>query len=184
MFQSPAEVARELDAPLDVFTVRKLGLPDQPELAMGAIATGGVRVLNNDVVDSLRVPQAVLEEVTTSELKELQRREHVYRDDSPPLEVEGKSVIVVDDGVATGSSMVAAVSALRQLGARRILVAAPIIAHSTCEILRRFADEVVAILTPIEFYGVGAFYQDFSQTSDDEVRDLLIQARNRFIYLR
>ena len=174
-----AQVARRLNAPLDVFTVRKLGLPGHPELAMGAIASGGVRVFNGDVMNSLRIPDEVVEDVTRSEFAELQRREHVYRDDLPPPVVEGKTVIVVDDGVATGSTMMAAISALRQLGARRIVVATPVIARSTQHELSRFADEIVALLAPSEFYGVGQWYSDFSQTSDDEVRGLLAQARHR-----
>lgn len=174
-----AQVARRLNAPLDVFTVRKLGLPAHPELAMGAVATGGVRVLNRDVVNGLRIPDDVIEEVTSLELQELRHRERTYRDDLPPSEVRGKTVIVVDDGIATGSTMIAAISALRQLGAGRVVVATPIIARATCDTVGRFADDLVAVLAPAEFYGVGAFYQDFSQTSDNEVCALLAQARNR-----
>ena len=174
-----AEVAQQLDVPLDVFTVRKLGLPGHQELAMGAIATGGVRVLNGDVVNSLRIPDHVIEQVTAEEYRELQRRERAYRDDLPPPEVEGKVIIVVDDGIATGSTMLAAVSALRKLSARQIIVAAPVIPRSTCDTLARYADTVVTVLAPIDFYGVGQWYEDFSQTSDDEVRELLEQARHR-----
>jgi predicted phosphoribosyltransferase len=174
-----AEVAGQLNAPLDVFTVRKLGLPGHSELAMGAIATGGVRVLNNEVVNSLRVPNQVIEQVTAEESRELQRRDRAYRDDLPPPEVEGKTVIVVDDGIATGSTMLAAVSALRKLGANRIIVAAPVIPESTRDILARHADEVVTVLVPMDFYGVGQWYEDFSQIGDDEVRGLLEQARHR-----
>ena len=174
-----AQVARKLDAPLDVFVVRKLGLPGHPELAMGAIATGGVRVLNGDVVDSLRISDEVIEAVTANEQRELARRERSYRDDLPPPEVEGKIVIVVDDGVATGSTMVAAVAALRQLGAARIVVAAPTIARSTCDYLRKTADDVVAVIVPEEFYGVGQWYEDFSQTTDEEVHQLLGETNHR-----
>lgn len=174
-----AQVARQLNAPLDVFTVRKLGLPGHPELAMGAIASGGMRVFNDEVLNSLRVPDEVVEEVTAMEFQELQRREHLYRDDLPPPEVEGKTVIVVDDGIATGSTMMAAISALRQLGAKRIVVATPVIARSTQDTLTRFADEVVAVLAPFDFYGVGQWYNDFSQTSDNEVRTILTEANHR-----
>ena len=174
-----AQVAQRLNAPLDVFIVRKLGLPGHPELAMGAIATGGVRVLNTDVVNALRIPNEVINEVTATEYQELQRRERLYRDDLPLPEVEGKTVIVVDDGVATGSTMLAAVSALRQLGASRIVIATPVIAHSTHVELKHYADEIVTVLCPEEFYGVGQWYEDFSQTSDDEVRAALTQSNQR-----
>lgn len=168
-----ARVAKRLHAPLDVFVVRKLGLPGHPELAMGAIATGGVRVLNGDVIDSLRVPDEVINAVTAEEYQELQRRERSYRDDLPPPEVEGKTVIIVDDGIATGSTMFAAIAALRQLNAGRIVVATPTIARSTFEYLRKYADEVVSVIVPEEFSGVGQWYEDFSQTTDEEVHQLL-----------
>jgi putative phosphoribosyl transferase len=174
-----AQVAKKLNAPLDVFTVRKLGLPGHPELAMGAIATGGLRVLNGDVVDSLRVPDDVIETVTAHEQRELERRERAYRDELPPPEVQGKTVILVDDGVATGSTMLAAIAALRQLEASRIIVAAPTIARTTYQYLRGSADDVVAVIVPEEFYGVGQWYEDFSQTTDDEVRELLAAANRR-----
>jgi putative phosphoribosyl transferase len=174
-----AQVARKLNVPLDVFVVRKLGLPGHPELAMGAIATGGVRVLNGDVVDSLRVSDEVIEAVTANEQRELARRERSYRDDLPPPEVEGKIVIIVDDGIATGSTMVAAVAALRQLGAGRIVVAAPTIARSTYDYLRKNADDVVTVIVPEEFYGVGQWYEDFSQTTDEEVHQLLGETNHR-----
>ena len=174
-----AEIARKLNAPLDVFVVRKLGLPGHPELAMGAIASGGVRVFNGDVVNSLRIPDEVIDAVSGQELTELQRRENVYRDDLPPLDVEGKTVILVDDGIATGSTMLAAVSALRQLNVARIVVAVPVIAASTYYEIRRAADDVAAVMVPENFYAVGQWYEDFSQTSDDEVRELLAQAARR-----
>ena len=174
-----AEVAKGLNAPLDVFVVRKLGLPGHPELAMGAIASGGVRVFNGEVVNALRIPDEVIDTVSGQELIELQRREKAYRAGLPPLDVEGKIVIVVDDGVATGSTMLAAVSALRQLNAGRIVVAAPVIAASTYYELRRAVDEVAAVIMPENFYAVGLWYKDFSQTSDEEVRDLLAQAARR-----
>ena len=174
-----AEVAKKLNAPLDVFVVRKLGLPGHPELAMGAIASGGVRVFNGEVVNALRIPDEVIDAVSAEELVELQRRENAYRAGLPPLEIEGKTVIVVDDGVATGSTMLAAVSALRQSNAARVVVAAPVIAASACREVQRQADEVVAVMIPERFYAVGQWYEDFSQTSDDEVRDLLAQAARR-----
>src|SRR5437773_6118932 len=174
-----AEVAKELNAPLDVFVVRKLGLPGHPELAMGAIATGGVRVFNGEVVNALRIPDEVIDAVSAEEFVELERRENAYRAGLPPLEIEGKTVIVVDDGVATGSTMLAAVSALRQLNAARIVVAAPVIAASSCREIQRKADEVVTVMIPERFYAVGQWYEDFSQTSDEEVRELLAQAARR-----
>ena len=174
-----AHVARRLNAPLDVFVVRKLGLPGYPELAIGAIASGGVRVFNGDVLNSLRVPDEIINSVTAEEFQELQRRERAYRDDLPAPEVEGKTVIVVDDGVATGSTMVAAISALRQLNAKRIIVATPTIARATYDELQKYADDIVALLVPAEFYGVGQWYEDFSQTTDEEVRTLLAAANHR-----
>jgi predicted phosphoribosyltransferase len=171
-----AEVAKRLNAPLDVFVVRKLGLPGHPELAMGAIATGGVRVFNGEVVNALRIPDEVIDAVSADELIELQRREKAYRAGRPPLDVEGKTVIVVDDGIATGSTMLAAVSALRQLNATRIVVAAPVIAASAHREMQRATDEVTTVMIPERFYAVGQWYEDFSQTTDEEVRDLLAQA--------
>ena len=174
-----AEVAKKLNAPLDVFVVRKLGLPGHPELAMGAIASGGVRVFNGEVVNALRISDEVIDAVSGEELIELQRREKAYRADRPPLDVEGKIVIVVDDGIATGSTMLAAVSALRQLNAARIIIAAPVIAASTCPDMQRVADEVTAVIIPERFYAVGQWYEDFTQTTDEEVRELLAQAAPR-----
>ena len=174
-----AEVAKRLNAPLDVFVVRKLGLPGHPELAMGAIASGGVRVFNGEVVNALRIPDEVIDAVSAEELAELQRREKVYRAGLSPLDVEGKTIIVVDDGIATGSTMLAAVSALRQLNAARIIIAAPVVAASTYREMQRQADEVVAVILPERFYAVGQWYEDFSQTSDEEVRELLAQAARR-----
>lgn len=174
-----AEVAKKLNAPLDVFVVRKLGLPGHPELAMGAIASGGVRVFNGQVVNAFRIPDDVIDTVSADELIELQRREKLYRANLPPLEVEGKTIIVVDDGIATGSTMLAAVSALRQLNATRIVVAAPVIAASTYDGLRRTADAVAAVMIPENFYAVGQWYTEFSQTSDEEVRTLLAEAGRR-----
>ena len=174
-----AEVAKRLNAPLDVFVVRKLGLPGHPELAIGAIASDGVRVFNGEVVNALRIPDEVIDAVSTEEFVELERREKAYRAGLPSLDVEGKTVIVVDDGIATGSTLLAAVSALRQLSAARIVVAAPVIAASACREIQRQADEVVAALIPERFYAVGQWYEDFSQTSDEEVRDLLTKTPRR-----
>jgi len=174
-----AEVAKRLNALLDVFVVRKLGLPGHPELAMGAIASGGARVFNGEVVNALRIPDEVVDAVSAEELIELQRREKAYRAGRPPLELEGKTVIVLDDGIATGSSMLAAVSALRQLNAARIIIAAPVVAASTFREMQRAADEVAVVMLPENFYAVGLWYEDFSQTTDDEVRDLLAQAARR-----
>lgn len=167
------EVARALDAPLDVFVVRKLGAPQQEELAMGAIASGGVRVLNRDVVDALGIPDAVIEEVTQTQQQELQRREELYRGHRPLLPVQGRIVILVDDGLATGSTMRAAVHALRNMHPARIVVAVPTGAASTCRDLQREADEVICLATPEPFYAVGLWYENFDQTSDQDVRDLL-----------
>jgi putative phosphoribosyl transferase len=169
------EVARALHAPLDVFIVRKLGVPGHEELAMGAVATGGVRVLNEQVVRALRIPDSVIDAVASWELEELRRRERLYRGDRPPPDVRGKTVILVDDGLATGSTMLAAVRALRQQQPARIVVAVPIAAPDTCELLRAEVDGVVCAVTPEPFYAVGLWYEDFSQTTDEEVRELLAQ---------
>ncbi len=167
------EVARLLHAPLDVFLVRKLGTPGQEELAMGAIASGGVRVLNDEVVDTLRVPQEVIDFVTAKEQRELDRRERLYREGRPAPEVAGRTVILVDDGLATGSTMRAAVAALHQAKPKRIVVAVPVAAASTCRDLRGEADEVVCLHMPEPFYSVGFWYEDFSQTSDEDIREML-----------
>lgn len=173
------ELATALRAPLDVFVVRKLGVPGHEELAMGAIATGGVRVLNEDVVQSLGIPQAVIDAVAAAEQKELQRREQLYRGGRPAPEVRGRTIILVDDGLATGSTMRAAVAALRQQGPARIVVAVPVGAPSTCDEFRADVDQIVCGFTPEPFYGVGQWYEDFSQTSDEEVRELLDLAAKR-----
>jgi predicted phosphoribosyltransferase len=171
------EVAKALRAPLDIFLVRKLGVPGHEELAMGAIATGGVRVLNDDVVERLRIPFGVIDSVAANELRELERRELAYRGNRPEPEVQGKTVILVDDGLATGSTMRAAVAALRQQGPARIVVAVPVSAPQTCDEYRMGADEIVCAITPEPFYGVGQWYRDFSQTTDEEVSELLEKAR-------
>ena len=167
------EVARALHAPLDVFLVRKLGLPGHEELAMGAIATGGVRVVNDEVVRRLGVPEAMIDEVAAEELKELKRRERSYRADRSAPNVKDRTVILVDDGLATGSTMRAAVAALRRLHPAWIVVAVPVGAADTCATLAEEADEVVCVSMPEPFYAVGSWYEDFGQTSDDEVRALL-----------
>ena len=167
------EVARRLGAPLDVFVVRKLGVPGQEELAMGAIATGGVRVVNQDVVSALGLSRATLDRVATAEQAELERREEAYRGSRPPLDVRGAVVILVDDGLATGSTMRAAVAAVRQQQPLRTVVAVPVAAPSTRDELAREVDEVICVATPEPFLAVGRFYDDFSQTSDQEVHDLL-----------
>jgi predicted phosphoribosyltransferase len=171
------EVAQALGAPLDLFLVRKLGLPGHEELAMGAIATGGVRVLNDEVVRLLRVPPEVIDIVAAEEQQELQRREREYRGDRPPLDVRGRTVILVDDGLATGSTMRAAVAALHRLQPSRVVVAVPVAAPETCEEFRSEVDDIVCAQTPEPFRAVGLWYQDFSQTSDEEVRELLQRAR-------
>jgi predicted phosphoribosyltransferase len=170
------EVATALHVPLDVFIVRKLGVPGQEELAMGAIASGGVVVLNDDVVRGLGIPSWAIEEVARDEGRELERREREYRGDRPPIDVRGKVVVVVDDGLATGSSMRAALLALRRLDPARIVVAVPAAPKSTCEELALEVDEVVCATTPSPFFAVGQSYWDFSQVTDLEVRNLLRSA--------
>lgn len=172
------EVAKALHVPLDVFIVRKLGVPGHEELAMGAIATGGVQVLNHEVVDSLRIPPRVIEMVAAKEDQELKRREHLYRDDRPLPDVKGKTVILVDDGLATGSTMQAAIKALKQEHPAHIVVATPVAAPQTCEELGQQVYEIICAQTPEPFYGVGFWYEDFSQTDDQEVHDLLAQAQH------
>ncbi len=173
------EVARALNAPLDVFLVRKLGVPGHEELAMGAIASGGVRALYEPVVRGLGIPDQVIDEVADAEQAELDRRAREYRDDRPEPELKGKVAILVDDGLATGASMRAAVEALRKAGPRRIVVAVPVASSSTCEEFQEIVDEVVCASTPEPFRAVGIWYDDFSQTTDAEVRDLLERASAR-----
>lgn len=174
-----AEIAKRLNAPLDVFVVRKLGLPEHPELAMGAIASGGVRVINRDVVEGLQISSLVIDAVAAQEQEELARRQHAYRGDRPTLNVKGKTVILVDDGIATGSTMMAAIAGLRQLRAARIVVAAPVIACAAFYQIHHAADEVAAVIVPDVFYGVGQWYEDFSQTTDSEVRAQLAEVNDR-----
>jgi len=170
------EVARRLQAPLDVFLVRKLGLPGQEELAMGALASGGVRVLNEEVVRILQVPEQVIDEVAAREQQELERRERLYRGDRPPPDVRGRTVILIDDGLATGSSMRAAVAALKHMKPRRIVVAVPVASRETCEEFGELVDDVVCVERPEPFMAVGRWYEDFSQTTDEEVHGLLEKA--------
>ena len=167
------EVARTLHAPLDVFLVRKLGVPGYEELAMGAIATGGVRVLNEEVTRRLDFPDSMIDEIASREQKELERRERLYRGDLPAPNVQGRAVILVDDGLATGSTMRAAATALRQMQPAKIIIAVPVAAPETCEEFRGEIDDVVCAATPEPFMAVGAWYSDFEQTSDDGVRELL-----------
>src|ERR671923_1235276 len=157
------EVARALNAPLDVFLVRKLGVPGHEELAMGAVATGGVRVLNDQVVGGLRIPNYVIDAVAAQEQRELTRRERLYRGGRPPPDIRGRTVILVDDGLATGATMHAAIKALRQQQPARIVVAVPTAAPETCEALRAEVDEVICAITPEPFHAVGLWYEDFSQ---------------------
>lgn len=170
------EVARALGVPLDVFLVRKLGVPGREELAMGAIASGGVRVVNEGVVRELGISARALTVAVEEETRELERREREYRDDRPTPDVRGQTVILVDDGLATGSTMWAAVTALRRLGPGRVVVAVPVGAPTTCGEFEDVADEVVCAAEPERFMAVGMWYDDFSQTTDEEVRDLLAAA--------
>jgi putative phosphoribosyl transferase len=170
------ELARSLHAPLDVFLVRKLGLPGQEELAMGAIASGGVRVLNDDVVGALAVPASVIDEVARREEQELRRREEAYRGSRPAPDLRGRVVILVDDGLATGSTMRAAVRAVKQMQPARVVVAVPVAAEATRDDIGREVDEIVCSTPPEPFLAVGRWYEDFSQTSDEEVHDLLERA--------
>lgn len=173
------EVARALGAPLDVFVVRKLGLPGHPELAMGAIASGGVVVLNEEVLKRYNVPGEVVDRVAAEERSELERREKAYRGDRPPPEIRGRTVILVDDGLATGATMRAAARAVRKLGPKRLVVAVPVAAPDVCEELRAEVDEIVCAMTPASFQAVGQWYETFDQTTDEEVRSLLERAARR-----
>jgi putative phosphoribosyl transferase len=167
------EVAAALSAPLDVFVVRKLGVPGHEELAMGAVASGGVRVVNRDVVHAAGITRRDFDEVTDKELREVQRRERAYRTERPFPDLRGATVILVDDGVATGSTMLAGVHALRELGPAEVIVAAPVMARDAFRALEREADRCECVAVPEPFYGVGMYYQDFSQTGDEEVRSIL-----------
>jgi putative phosphoribosyl transferase len=172
------EVARELDVPLDVFIVRKLGVPGHEELAMGAIASGGALVLDEALVRELRVSERDFRTAIAAEQRELERREKEYRGDRPLPDIAGRTVVLVDDGLATGASMRVAVAALKQEHPARIVVAVPVAPPETCDALRREADDVVCAVTPEPFYAVGLWYEDFTQTTDKEVHDLLKRARH------
>jgi predicted phosphoribosyltransferase len=170
------EVARALAAPLDVLVVRKLGVPGHAELAMGAIASGGTRVLNEEIIELLHVPPRIVELVATMEAREVERRERLYRAGRPALELRGRAIMLVDDGLATGATMRAAIRASRRQGATRVIVAVPIAAREACAELRAEADEVLCSATPEPFVAVGLWYEDFSATTDEQVRDLLERA--------
>jgi predicted phosphoribosyltransferase len=172
------EVAKALNAPLDVYVVRKLGVPGQEELAFGAIASGGVRVLNQDVVEAVGLAQADIDAITARQQTELERRELLYRGDSPPPDLTGKTVILVDDGLATGASMRTAIRSLEAHNPGWITMAVPTAPRTTCDDLEREVDEAVCITTPEPFFGVGQWYADFSQTTDDEVVQLLREAKS------
>jgi predicted phosphoribosyltransferase len=176
------EVAHALNAPLDIFMVRKLGVPGREELAFGAIASGGIRVLNGDVIRMLGIPDEVINFVARRELEELTRRENLYRGDRRSPDVMNRAIILVDDGLATGASMRAAIAGLRTLQPARIVVAVPVAAPEACDTLRRDADEIVCGVTPDPFYGVGRWYEDFSQVTDEEVRMLLQEANHQLFY--
>lgn len=170
------EVARALGAPLDLFLVRKLGVPGHEELAMGAIASGGVTVLNDAVVQPLDIPQSVIDAVAKREQQELERRERVYRNGRQPIDLRDKTVILVDDGLATGATMAAAITGVRAQAVAKIVVAVPTASPETCEAFERAVDAIICAETPQPFWGVGMWYADFSQTSDEEVRELLARA--------
>lgn len=170
------EVALALEAPLDVMQVRKLGVPGHEELAMGAIASGGVRIVSQDVVELLQIPDRVIATVAAAEERELDRRERMYRQGRPFPDMRGRTVILVDDGLATGSTMRAAAAALRAEGAGRIVAAVPVAPQESCDALGDMVDEVVCAITPQPFRAVGEWYDDFTQIGDDEVRDLLSQS--------
>jgi predicted phosphoribosyltransferase len=171
------EVARSLNLPLDIFIVRKLGVPGQEELAMGAIASGGTVVTNQSIIRDLKISPETIEAIAQRERLEIERREKAYRDGRPPIPLEGRTAIVVDDGLATGASMLAAARALRPR-ARRVIAAVPVASEITCKELSGEVDQIICAATPQPFFAVGMFYRDFSQTTDEEVRTLLSQSRN------
>jgi putative phosphoribosyl transferase len=173
------EVAKALDVPLDVFVVRKVGVPGYPELAMGAVATGGVLVLDEGLIGSLGIDRAEIRRGVAAELRELERREAAYRGERGPPDLEGKTVILVDDGLATGASMRAAAAAVRQHKPAGVVVAVPVAAEETCAAFRDLVDETVCAITPRPFHAVGLWYEDFSQTTDEEVRELLARSAER-----
>lgn len=174
------EVAQHLNLPLDVFLVRKIGVPGYEELAMGAIASGGIRAMNEDVVRGLRISAAEIEAAAQKEYEELQRREKLYRGNKPPVNVKNRTVILIDDGLATGATMRAAVAALKKQDPKKIIVAVPVAAPDTCDEFRAEVEEIVCGLQPDNFQAVGFWYKNFSQTSDAEVSHLLRSAGSRY----
>ncbi|MBD6619962.1 phosphoribosyltransferase [Komarekiella sp. 'clone 1'] len=172
------EVAKALNAPLDVLVVRKLGVPNHEELAMGAIASGGVRILNEHIVNEVKISDEVIARIAAQEQRELERRERLYRGDKPDADLSGRTVILVDDGLATGATMWAAIMAVRKQQPAKIIVAVPVAALETCEALEAEVDEVVYVATPSPFYSVSLWYDNFPQTTDEEVRDLLTTGNN------
>jgi predicted phosphoribosyltransferase len=172
------EVAQALQVPLDIFLVRKIGFPGHEEFALGAIASGGVRVLNPSASRIARFSQAEMDQLASREQVELERREHAYRGDRPGPDVAGRTAILVDDGLATGTTMRAAIAALKQLGPARIVVAVPVASEEACDLIRQDADDVVCGLVPEQFFAVGQWYERFGQTSDEEVQELLFRAQS------
>ena len=173
------EIAQDLGGDLDIFLVRKIGVPGQEELALGAIASGGVRVINEALVRQLKISAAMIDTLTAREQREIEHRERLYRAGREPLTIANRTVILVDDGLATGATMLAAVRAVRQQNPERIVVAVPVASTAACREFRGLVDEIVCLLTPEPFYAVGAWYEDFSQTADEEVSELLKRARVR-----
>ena len=173
------EVASALQAPLDIFVSRKLGVPGQEELAFGAVASGGTRILDEEIVNAVGISGAEIKCIAARETQELERREEVFRAGRPPLDVQGKTVVLVDDGIATGASLRVAIAALRQMRPAEIVIAAPVVPLSTSERLRREADDVICVHTPKSFYAIGEFYDDFSQVTDEEVIELLRLAASK-----
>ncbi|MDZ8025526.1 MAG: phosphoribosyltransferase [Nostoc sp. DedQUE11] len=172
------EVAKALNAPLDILVVRKLGVPDQEELAMGAVASGGVRILNKHIINSVNISDEVIARVAVQEERELERREQLYRGERPLRDLRGRVVILVDDGLATGASMWAATVAVRKQQPAAIVIAVPVAARETCQQLEPEVDQIACVSTPNPFYSVGLWYENFPQTTDEEVRELLIKAEN------
>lgn len=173
------EIAKRLNLPMDVLLVRKLGIPGHEELAMGAIAEDGILYINQEIVDQLGIPPVVIDSVVTRETEELNRRRQLYRHDRPAPHLQGKTIIIVDDGLATGATMHAGVKALKHANCKRLIVAVPVGARDTCMDMEEEADDVICLYSPDPFYGVGAWYKDFSQTSDEEVENLLMLARQK-----
>jgi putative phosphoribosyl transferase len=176
------EVARYLNAPLDIYLVRKLGVPGHEELALGAIASGGVRVLNHDVVYMTGIDEQGIDAIAEREQKEIERRERAYRDGAPATEIKGKTIILIDDGLATGATMLAAARAILKQAPARLVVAVPVSSSEACDYFRREVGETVCAETPQQFRAVGEWYEDFSQTTDVEVRNLLARAARQHVH--